>query len=85
MQVSDEDILTSLMQCTELLQGTDAAWTAMVCACRGGDEQWRLALLKAGAAVDAAANNGFTALMLSAQNGHEQCALELLKAKADPL
>ena len=41
-------------------------------------------LLKAGAAVNHAANNGFTALITAFLNGHELVARALLEAKGDP-
>ena len=41
-----------------------------------------LALIKAGAAVNHAANNGFTALMLAAETGNDLVARVLLEAGA---
>ena len=53
-------------------------------ACRFGHEQCALALIKAGANLEAQIiSSGHTALMLSCQNGYELCARALIEAGAD--
>ena len=60
--------------------------TALMLACKNGNNKCARELLKAGAAVDATGKDGVTrsALRFAAQNGHDQVARELLEAKADP-
>ena len=52
-------------------------------ACFSGHEQCALALIKAGANVNAAEEDGWTALMHACDGGHEQCARALIEAGAN--
>ena len=55
--------------------------TKLMVACRHSHDLSDL--IKAGANVNAATNNGFTALMLAAETGQEQCAHAMIVAKAN--
>ena len=54
----------------------------MILAAQNNHERCLLALINAGAVIDAADSSGVTSLMQACGRGHEQCALELLKAGA---
>ena len=56
--------------------------TALMAAAQDGHEQCALALIKAGANVNATEEDDYTALIVACQNGHEQCARALLEAGA---
>ena len=49
--------------------------------CLNGHEGCSRVMIEAGAAVDAADNEGMTALLWAGKNGHEPCARIVIEAK----
>ena len=61
----------------------DENWTALMMACRYGQEQVALALIEKEAALEAQNHQDMTALMFACQHGQEQAALALVKKGVD--